>query len=56
MTKRDAITFDSASKREIDHDGRLRVNNCHISKAIVNDYFGREIRGHESLGLDPDKI
>lgn len=44
------------SARNIDVDGRLHVNNSHISKAGVNPYYGREIPQWRSLGLDPDRI
>jgi hypothetical protein len=27
-----------------------------VTKAVVNDYFGREIPGHERLGLDRDRV
>src|ERR1700744_3826478 len=42
------------SSRRIDADGRMHVDNCAISKAIVNEYYGREIPGSELMGLDPD--
>lgn len=49
------IALDKSSRR-IDADGRLHVDRSHISKATVNPYYGREIPGFESLGLEPDKI
>lgn len=45
-----------ASVRTIDANGHLRVGKTVISKAAVNPYYGREIPGSDSLGLDPDKI
>lgn len=45
-----------ASMRTFDSDGRLHVDRSHISKATVNPYYGREIPGYDSLGLDPDKV
>lgn len=45
-----------ASVRTIDANGHLRVGKTVISKAAVNPYYGREIPGADSLGLDPDKI
>lgn len=48
------LAFDTA--RTIDVDGRLHISKSHISKACVNPYYGREIPGAASLGLDPDKI
>lgn len=50
-----AIALD-ASVRTIDANGHLRVGKTVISKAAVNPYYGREIPGHEGLGLDPGKI
>lgn len=44
------------SARRIDVDGRLHVDRSHISKAIVSPYYGSEIPGYESLGLQADKI
>ena len=50
------ITLDSSSQRHLDENGYLHVASSHISKAAVNPYYGREIPGWESLGLDPDHI
>lgn len=50
------LAFDRASVRKLDHVGRLQVSVSNISKANVCPYYGREIPGHEELGLDPDKI
>lgn len=49
------LAFDRSSRR-IDADGRLHVDRSHISKANVNPYYGREIPGYDSLGLEPDKV
>lgn len=49
------LAFDKSSRR-IDADGRMHVERSHISKAIVNPYYGREIPGYESLGLDPETV
>ncbi len=49
------IAFDRDSVRSYDVDGRLHVDRTPISKATVNEYFGREIPGAESLGLKPDQ-
>lgn len=49
------FAFDRSARR-IDADGRLHVDRSHISKATVNPYYGREIPGHEALGLVPDKV
>ena len=45
-----------ASARTIDTDGRMHIERSHISKAMVCPYYGREIPGYDSLGLDPQKI
>lgn len=50
------LAFDKTSMRTFDIDGRLHVENCNISKATVNPYYGREIPNADALGLDPDKI
>lgn len=50
------MTTLAQDKRSVDHDGRLRVPGCRISKANVCPYFGREIPGYESLGLDGDRV
>lgn len=44
------------SARTIDVDGRMHVNQTRISKAVVNQYLGREIPGYEQLGLDAGRI
>lgn len=49
------VAFDE-SVRSIDESGHLRIAKTVISKAQVDPYFGREIPGHEALGLDPDRI
>ncbi len=52
---RDTFAFDK-SARVYDVDGRLRVEFSNITKAMVSPYWGKEIPGWESLGLDPAKI
>jgi hypothetical protein len=44
------------SQRRVDIDGRLHVENCNISKAMVCPYFGREIPDATALRLEPEKI
>ena len=52
-----AITFAlDATSRRYDVDGRLHVTACNISKANVCGYYGAEIPGWESLGLNPDRL
>ncbi len=43
-------------KRTVDHDGRLRVPGCRISKANVCAYYGHEIPDFERLGLDAARV
>lgn len=50
------LTFDRATVRTIDHDGRLHVAVSNISKANVCGYYGREIPGGAELGLEPDRL
>jgi 8-oxo-dGTP pyrophosphatase MutT (NUDIX family) len=52
----DGLAFDRASVRTVDQDGRMRVEICHISKAMVCPYQGSEIPGFDELGLDPTRI
>jgi 8-oxo-dGTP pyrophosphatase MutT (NUDIX family) len=47
------LALDRSSVRSYDRDGRLHVELTPISKATVNEYYGREIPGAERLGLDP---
>jgi uncharacterized protein len=49
----DRIALD---RRMIDAEGRMRVPDCRISAARVNDYSGSEIPGGAALGLDMQKI
>lgn len=49
------LAFDRTARR-IDADGRLHIDRSHISKATVNPYYGNEIPGYESLGLDGGKV
>lgn len=51
----DALAFDKDSVRDFDRDGRLHISSTPISKASVDEYFGREIPNSEALGLEPDR-
>jgi len=51
-----AIAMDKATVRQFDADGRMHVAVSHISKATVSPYLGKEIPGHEEMGLKPDGI
>lgn len=52
----ESFAFDRLSLRSYDKDSRLHVEQCNISKATVNPYFGREIPNAGVLGLDPNKV
>lgn len=55
--KKNCIAFDFApSHRTFDENGFLRVRDNHITKEVVNPYYGREIPGWQEKGLDPEKI
>ena len=43
-------------RRMIDAEGRMRVPDCRISAARVNDYLGSEIPGGAALGLDMNRV
>lgn len=45
------IAMDRSSRR-FDSQGFLHVDSCPISKAQIRTYYGREIPGWQSLGLD----
>lgn len=50
-----SLAFDKTA-RSYDEDGRLHVAKTHISKANICPYYGEEIPGWQSLGLDAKKI
>jgi 8-oxo-dGTP pyrophosphatase MutT (NUDIX family) len=50
------LSFDEASVRQYDSEGRLKVALTPISKANVCPYLGAEIPDWEEDGLDPKKI
>lgn len=52
---REALSFDSHSKRRFDDNGFMHVESSHITKEQVVPYWGHEIPNWRSLGLDPDK-
>ncbi len=49
------LAFDR-SARTISVDGHLHVAVSNITKANVCPYYGREIPGSDTLGLNPDKV
>lgn len=55
---REGIVFalDKSSMRSYDQDGRMHVENSHISKANICPYLGKEIPNYEELGLEGEKI
>lgn len=55
--RQDRLAFDrEPSARTYDGDGHLHVKQCHISKAMVCPYLGREIPEADKLGLDADRV
>lgn len=53
---RDVFALDKLTMRHFDIDGRLHVERCHISKANVCPYFGREIPNYQALGLNANQV
>lgn len=51
-----ALAFDRTSVRSVDPFGKLHIAASNISKATVSPYYGREIPGADTLGLEPDKV
>ena len=50
-----AIAQDEVSTRNYDAYGRLHVATANISRASIDVYFGREIPGWQTLGLEADR-
>lgn len=46
----------SPSKRSYDSDGKLKIKDCNLTMEQVAGYYGYEIPGYKSLGLQPDKM
>lgn len=57
-TKRNNIlVFDAApSARSIDDNGFMHVRSSHLTKAVVNPYYGSEIPGWKEHGLEANQI
>ena len=53
---RQNLALDKSSARTFDENGYMHVSASHITKAVVNPYYGNEIPGWEERGLEPDKI
>gem|GEM_PF-982935 len=43
------------SVRTTDKDGHLHIARTPITRAVVSDYYGREINGWQRFGLDPER-
>lgn len=52
----DFFNLESSGNRETDANGFLHVKNCVLTKADVNDYWGKEIPDWENLGLNPNEV
>jgi hypothetical protein len=52
----DMYALDRESFRRYTPDGALHLDTTNISKAIVNEYWGREIPGCAEMGLDKDRM
>lgn len=50
------LAFDRSTVRSVDPDGRLHVSVTNISKANICPYYGREVPGWQTLGLDANRI
>jgi hypothetical protein len=56
ISQRSARIALDRSMRRVDVDGRLHLDSCNISKAMICPYFGREIPEGTALRLEPEKI
>lgn len=56
LTASATYAFDKQTARSFDSDGRMRVKDCVLSVAEVNPYYGKEIPGHDKLGLDANTV
>ena len=52
----ETLVFDKGSVRSVDENGFLHVKISPLTRVQVAPYYGKEIPGWRSLGLDPDKI
>lgn len=52
----ETLSFDKGSVRSVDENGFLHVKISPLTRVQVAPYYGKEIPGWRSLGLDPDKI
>lgn len=52
----ETLAFDKGSVRSVDENGFLHVKISPLTRVQVAPYYGKEIPGWRTLGLDPDKI
>ena len=52
----ETLAFDKGSVRSVDENGFLHVKISPLTRVPVAPYYGKQIPGWRSLGLDPDKI
>ena len=52
----ETLAIDRGSVRTVDDNGFLHVKISPLTRVQVAPYYGKEIPGWRSLGLDPDKI
>ena len=52
----ETLALDKGSVRTVDDNGFLHVKISPLTRVQVAPYYGKEIPGWRSLGLDPDKI
>ena len=52
----ETLAFDKGSVRSVDENGFLHVKISPLTRVQVAPYYGKEIPGWRSLGLDPEKI
>lgn len=56
LKKSDIIAIDASSVRSFDNNGNLHVSTSPLTRVQVAPYYGFEIPGWDSLGLDPKKL
>lgn len=52
----EVLALDKGSMRSVDENGFLHVKISPLTRVQVAPYYGKEIPGWQSLGLQPDKI
>lgn len=56
LKKSDILAIDASSVRSFDNNGNLHVSTSPLTRVQVAPYYGFEIPGWDSLGLDPKKL